>query len=137
MYDLVSNTVHAATADLTADGHTFEIVGLLYLQGESDRGKETALAGSRLKELTDNLRVDLPNASNMPTVAAGTTARDAASMVNQEAIAHSTNYIDFFPNLDLKDQLAPDNLHLAKAAKIIVGKRFTEAFLNADIVDRR
>ena len=56
MYEHVTNTVAAATADLTANGHTFEIVGLLYLQGESDNSSEAAAAGTRLKLLSDNLR---------------------------------------------------------------------------------
>jgi hypothetical protein len=72
MYTHVVDTVNAATATLTAAGDTFEILGLLYLQGESDEGTvEAPLSGTRLKELVDNLRVDLNGATNMHAVAAG------------------------------------------------------------------
>ncbi|MBP7276252.1 MAG: hypothetical protein KBA51_08630 [Kiritimatiellae bacterium] len=138
MYVHVVNTVSAATADLTSKGHTYEIVGLLYLQGESDNSTEAAEAGTRLKLLTDNLRADLPNAANLHTVAAGTTAvgnaDDATSRANQKAIADATSYIDFFPNLDLT--LSPDGLHLNKAGKLRLGNRWAQAFLNAGIVSR-
>ena len=100
MYDHVVATVNAATADLEANGHTFEVVGLLYLQGESDNSAEAAAAGTRLKALTDNLRADLkdsstnPIAANMHTVIAGTTAQgnadDDTTRANHAAIATST-----------------------------------------------
>ncbi len=136
MYVHVTNTVAAATADLTANGHTFEIVGLLYLQGESDSGIEITEAGTRLKTLTDNLRADLPNASNLHTVAAGTTAAGLTSSANQAATASITAYMDTFSNTDLTDRLAPDGLHLNKAGKIVVGNRWAQAFLDAGIVSR-
>lgn len=135
MYEHVTNTVAAATADLIANGHTFEIIGLLYLQGESDSGIEITEAGTRLKTLTDNLRADLPNASAMHTVAAGTTAAGLTSSANQAATAAITDYMDTFPNTDLADRLA-DSVHLNKAAKIIVGNRWAQAFLDAGIVSR-
>ena len=63
MYTHVVNTVNAATATLTANGDTFEIAGLLYLQGESDSNTEASVAKNRIKELTDNLRADLDRKS--------------------------------------------------------------------------
>lgn len=140
MYDHVVATVNAATTDLTNNGHTFEIVGLLYLQGESNNAAEAAAAGSRLKDLTDNLRSDLSNAAAMHTVCAGITAQgnadDDTTRTNQAAIASSTSYIDYFENLDQQGNLAPDNLHLNKAGKTTVGNRFAMTFLNSGIVSR-
>ncbi len=135
MYQHILDTVNEAVASL-APGDTFEIVGLLYLQGESDSSAEASAAGSRLKELTDNLRADLPNASNLHTVAAGTTAAGAASMVQQSAVAASTAYIDFFNNTDLVGQLAPDGLHLNKAGKNTLGRRWAQAFFEAGVISR-
>lgn len=135
MYTQVVQTVTEAVASLGPDD-TFEIVGLLYLQGESDNSAETAIAGDRIKELTDNLRADLPNAANLRTVIAGTTAAGGASNTTKEATANATSYIDFFPNLDLTDRLSPDGLHLNKAGKFTVGNRFALAFLNAGLVNR-
>ncbi|MCP5538483.1 MAG: hypothetical protein H7A51_19915 [Akkermansiaceae bacterium] len=140
MYDHVIATVNTATTELTNNGHTFEIVGLLYLQGESDNSTEAAAAGTRLKALTDNLRADLSNAASMHTVCAGITAQgnadDDTTRTNQATIAASTSYIDYFENLDQQSNLAPDNLHLNKAAKIVLGNRFAQTFLNSGIVAR-
>ncbi len=140
MYDHIVATVNTATADLESNGHTFEIIGLLYLQGESDDATEAAAAGSRLKTLTDNLRADLTNAASMHTVCAGITAQGNASddttRANQAAIAANTSYIDYFENLDQQSNLAPDNLHLNKQAKINIGNRFAQTFLNSNIVNR-
>ncbi|NWK54757.1 hypothetical protein HW115_03995 [Verrucomicrobiaceae bacterium N1E253] len=132
MYQHILDTVSEAVASLPPTD-SYEIAGLLYLQGESDNASEAAAAGTRLKELTDNLRADLAHAANLYTVAAGTTAAGGTSATNQAAIAASTSYIDFFANTDLSNQLAPDGLHLNKEGKTIVGRRFTQAFLNAGI----
>ncbi|BCU75297.1 sialate O-acetylesterase [Luteolibacter sp. LG18] len=140
MYTQVVNTVNAATATLTANGDTFEIAGLLYLQGESDSPTEAAIADTRIKELTDNLRADLPNATAMHCViggiaAAGTT-RDTVR-AKQESIATATSYIDYFTDLDLQSMVAAaDNLHFNKAAKLRIGERFAQAFFTANIVSR-
>lgn len=138
MYDHVMATVNAATAALTSNGDTFEIVGLLYLQGESDTAAEAAEADNRLKTLTDNLRADLPNAANLHCVAGGIaaagTVRDTVR-ANQTAIASATSYIDSFSNLDLQPALY-DSLHFNKAAKLTVGERFAQAFFAAGTVAR-
>lgn len=140
MYRHIRETVAAAAEDLRIKGHTFEIVGLMYLQGESDDATEAAQAGNRLKTLTDNLRADLPNAANLYTVAAGTTAPgdavDTVVRARQKAVADSFDYIDFFPNTDLSDLLGPDGLHLGRVGKFVVGNRFAQAFLDAGIVSR-
>lgn len=136
MYSQILETVGEAVASLP-DGDTYEIVGMLYLQGESDNASEAAIAGERLKELTDNLRADLANATDLHTVSAGTTAAGGDSNTSREATASVTSYIDFFPNLDLTDQLGPDGLHLNKEGKFTVGDRFAQAFLNSGIVNRQ
>ena len=139
MYSHVVDTVNAATASLTAAGDTFEIVGLLYLQGESDSAAEAAIAGTRVKELTDNLRVDLPNAANLHCVIGGIARPSATSdtvRAKHAAIAASTSYIDYFSNLDLQTSTAPDNLHFNKVAKLKIGGRYAQAFFGAGIVNR-
>ena len=60
MYDKVRNAVSNAVTVLTNQGHTFEIVGLIYLQGEGNVSTEANEAGARFRLLLDNLRVDLP-----------------------------------------------------------------------------
>lgn len=140
MYTHVVNTVNAATATLTANGDTFEIIGLLYLQGESDSATEAAAAGANFKTLVDNLRVDLPNASNLfgmvGGIAASGSTRDTVR-ANQTAIGSSTSYIDAFSNLDLQSWTAADALHFNKAAKLRIGERYAQAFFSAGTVARQ
>src|ERR1039458_8855217 len=65
MYDYVRNAVANAVTVLTNQGHTFEIAGLLYLQGESNNSTEASEANTRFRTLLDNLRVDLPTATGL------------------------------------------------------------------------
>ena len=137
MYLQVTTTVAEAVASLPG-GDTYEIVGLLYLQGESDSGGEAAIAGTRIKELTDNLRIDLANASSMHTVIGGIAAAGGnrnTVRANQAAIAASTSYIDYFENVDQQPKLH-DGLHFNREAKITVGQRYAQAFFDAGIVSR-
>lgn len=140
MYDHIVSTVSAATATLTANGDTFEIAGLLYLQGESDSSAEAAEAGTRFKTLVDNLRADLPNAASLRGVIGGIAAPGATRdtvRANQAAIAASTAYIDDFSDLDLQTRTAPDGLHFNKAAKLTIGERYAQAFFAAGTVARQ
>ncbi len=143
MYSRIISTVEEAVASLPI-GDTYEIVGLLYLQGESDNGTEADDSGTRFKDLVDNLRMNkanggLDNASSMHAVIGGIAAaggnRDTVR-ANQAAIAASTSYIDYFENIDLQTKLH-DGLHFNKEAKIIVGQRYAQTFFSAGIVSRR
>lgn len=139
MYDKVVDAVTAAGQVLTAGGDTFEVAGLLYLQGESDSPAEAAEAGTRFKTLVDNLRADLPNAGNLFGMIGGIAAAGATRdtvRANQQAIGASTGYIDSFSNLDLQAWTAADNLHFNKAAKLRIGERYAQAFLAAGVVAR-
>jgi len=138
MYAHVVATVTAAVNTLTAAGDTFEIAGLLYVQGESDTTTEADIAGTRFKELVDNLRADLPNAANMKAVVGGIAAAGAARdtvRARHAAIADATAYIDYFSNLDLQSQVT-DGLHFNKAAKLRIGRRFAQAFFSNNTVTR-
>lgn len=140
MYTHVMEAVTNACATLTAAGHTFEIVGLLYLQGESDSVAEAAAAGTNFLTLVNNLRIDLPNASSLfgmiGGIAAAGITRDTVR-ANQQSIAASTTYIDYFSNLDLQSWTAADNLHFNKAAKLRIGERYAQAFFATGIVARQ
>ena len=138
MYAHVVATATAAANQLAADGHTFEFAGLLYVQGESDTAAEADIAGTRFKELVDNLRADLPNAANMRAVIGGIAAagstRDTVR-ARQAAIANATAHIDHFPNLDLQAEVT-DGLHFNRAAKLRIGERFALAFFANQTVAR-
>ncbi len=132
MYDHVLKTVTTATSSLTRAGHTFEIVGLLYLQGESDSATEAAVADTRIKELADHLRLDLPNAKALHVVIAGIAATGATRDVvraKHAALATENGRFSYFATTDLRQHL-PDQLHFNKTAKLVVGERFAYAWLN-------
>jgi len=135
MYSHVVDTVAAAKSALEADKHTFEIVGLLYLQGESDSAAEAGDADTRLEELVTNLREDLPFASNMQCFVGGIAAtggvRDTVRE-KQADLAASDPTIHYFDNLDQQPRLH-DALHFNKAAKITVGERFAGAIMGAGL----
>jgi autotransporter-associated beta strand protein len=129
MYVLVTNTVINACNRMLADGNTFEIAGLLYLQGESDSTAESTAAGTRFKTLVDNLRADLPNAAAMNGYMVGNLTT-AATRTAQEAIAAQyPAYLFYADSQDLTDEWVSDNLHQNKKAKLINGARFAQLVL--------
>ena len=132
MYDPLLKTVTAATTDLVKGGHTFEIIGLLYLQGESDSPAEAAIADTRIQELADNLRRDLPHAKALHTVIAGIAAtgatRDTVRAKHAAVATADAALFSSFSTTDLRDQM-PDRLHFNKPAKIAIGERFAEVCL--------
>lgn len=136
MYQAVLTSVHQATEQLHANGHTFEIAGLLYLQGESDSPAEAAQAGTRLQTLVANLRSDLPHANHLHAVIAGIaapgTTRDIVRKHHQQLAATAPG-IDFFSTSDLRDHLY-DNLHFDRDAKLEIGRRFASAFFQAGVL---
>ncbi|QQL44940.1 sialate O-acetylesterase [Sulfuriroseicoccus oceanibius] len=139
MYTDVVDTVTEATADLTADGHTFEIVGLLYFQGESNTAAEASVAGSRFKTLVDNLRSDLPNAASLHGLIGGIAksgSEEDTTRAQHAAIAASTSYISYFDNVDQTANYSPDGLHFNKQGKLTIGQRFANAAFDAGIVSR-
>ena len=139
MYAHVVSTVTAAASALSAAGHTFEISGLLYLQGESDTAAEAEIAGARILELVNNLRADLPNAAGMTAVIGGIAAPGASRDVvraRHAAIADASEIVDFFPNLDLQAAVT-DGLHFNKPAKLRIGRRFAQAFFANNVISRR
>lgn len=129
MYVHVTNTVFQACTRLAAEGHTFEVAGLLYLQGESDNDGEQTAAGTRFKTLVDNLRTDLPNAAGLKGYMLGNLAT-AATRAAQEAIAAAnSSYLFYNDILDLSDELVADNLHHNRKAKLVTGARFAQMVL--------
>lgn len=136
MYAHLVATVGAATTALTSQGHTFEIVGLIYLQGESDTAAEAAIADTRLGELIANLRADLPNATAMKAVIGGVAAAGGnrnTVRAKQAALAEGDESISYFDNLDLQDRLY-DNLHFDKEAKREIGRRYAKEFFDLGVV---
>ncbi|WP_178930839.1 sialate O-acetylesterase [Oceaniferula marina] len=131
MYQHVLDTVQAAVAQLEKHGHTYEIVAMLYLQGESNSATEAKLAGERLGDLIDELKKDLPHARSMLTVVGGIAAsgerRDLTRRLQKE-LADRRDDTTHFSTMDLQSHLY-DRLHFDKKAKLEIGKRFYMHFV--------
>lgn len=126
MYEHVLTTVNAALGELKKQGDSYSVVGLLYLQGESDSARESKVAGKNLGDLIDHLKEDLPEAKKMITVVGGIAAAGARRDVTrkqQKDLAASRSDTVYFSNIDLQSQLY-DRLHFDKKAKLEIGKRF-------------
>lgn len=129
MYDAVLEAVKAATVELENQKIKYRIVGLLYLQGESD-GQDAKIADQRAKRLLDNLRSDLPHASQMKMFIGGIGGPDSRSglarkMHKQLADRHKD--VTFIDTSDLLETgQYQDNLHFNNTSKEAIGLRFAQ-----------
>jgi len=128
-YTAFRNTVSAGLAALHAAGHTTEIVGMLWQQGESDAielqhdNYETNLTAF-IADIRSNYGANLPfligeiRRKNTPT----NTVADA-----QMAVAAADPYATFVPAADLNFL---DNWHFDAASMIILGERFAQSYID-------
>ncbi|MDF7799266.1 sialate O-acetylesterase [Pontiellaceae bacterium B1224] len=71
-YPTFLETIDAALADLDAEGHTYEMIGMLWQQGEHDRGTGPAAAyEENLTLLISRVRRDLFDGCSLPFVIGG------------------------------------------------------------------
>jgi len=129
MYRHVVNTVRQAIKALPS-GSSFEIVAMLYVQGESDTPGEAAVSGQRLRLLAENLRNDLPNAAGMKVIIGGIASGGEKSdvvRVQQSALSAADATFGYIDTLDLQFQRY-DNLHFSKGAKLELGRRMARVW---------
>ena len=134
MHKHLVDTVRAATDVLSERGDTFDIHGLLYVQGESDSAAEADAADTRLAALIEDLGVSLPSATDLHTVVGGISADGRSRDVvrsRQRELAGSSPSVEYFSNLDLRNSLY-DGLHFDRDAKLVIGERFARTFLALD-----
>jgi len=130
MYRHIVDTVKAGIAALPT-GTEFEMVGMLYLQGESDSPAEAAVAGERLRTLAVNLRRDLPNASGMRVLIGGTVISGKVQDVvraQQSALPGQDPTFRFVENMSWLPRRY-DGAHYVKSAKLELGRRLGQAWL--------
>jgi hypothetical protein len=137
MWGHVSNTVHTALGVLAASGQSFNVRGLLYIQGEGNSTTEDLIAGSRFSQLYSNLMAAIN--STYPGTATGMCAvigeigasqidaQNQITTTQQVAVAYSNNAIAFVGTRD--QPLKSDNLHFPKSAKLEIGRRMANCFL--------
>ncbi len=134
MYAHLVESVRTATDRLSAEGHSFTIRTLLYVQGESDSSAEANISGDRLEALLENLREDLPGATAMSCVVGGIAADGGTRDVvrsRQRDLASASDDFAYFSNLDLRSSLY-DSLHFDRDAKLVIGERFGRTILSME-----
>lgn len=130
MYRHVVDTVRTAVQQLPT-GTEFDIVGLLYLQGESDDAAEAEASGERLQTLAANLRKDLPNAAAMKVLIGGIVVGGKTQDVvrtQQAALPKLDPSFRYLDNLEWKPRRY-DGAHYDKPAKLEIGQRLGKAWL--------
>ena len=136
MYAAVTSTVRRALTRLDAEGVPYEVAGMLYVQGESNNAAEAAAADTRFLTLLDNLRADIPNASRLRGYVGGIAISGADANTTRsrhEALAAARpDRVSYVSDLDLANELEPDNLHFRKTAKLAIGARLAHAVLDRE-----
>ena len=137
MWGHLQDVVDQALALLVANGDSFTLDGLLYMQGESNSSAEAAIADVRLGSLAQNLR-DHVEAAHPGTAAAmrvavaeiaasqKTSARELTSLLQLE-LARNDAEIAFARTHDLPLKL--DGIHFGKLPKLEIGDRLAATFL--------
>ncbi|MEM9345947.1 MAG: sialate O-acetylesterase [Planctomycetota bacterium] len=136
-YNAFRNTVNAGLTALTDAGHTYEIVGMLWAQGETDAkdGRTTAQYEADLNAFIGDIRTrygeDLPfflsrlSSGQTDVPANGLTQIRAAQ--NNVAANDSNAYLIDTDGFGLKD----DDLHFNAAGQVELGEAFGNTFINA------
>ncbi len=133
MYQHVVETVRQAVSALPR-GTDFDIAAFLYVQGESDSEAEAKVSGERLRLLAENLRKDLPNAVNTKVLVGGIAAAGPNRDIvrdRQSRLPATDSTFHYVNTLHLRSQLY-DQLHFNKSAKLELGRRMADAWLEAE-----
>lgn len=123
-------TVAAGLAALQAAGHTTEIVGMLWHQGENDaiQGQQ-ANYGSNLTAFIADVRIrygaKLPFIIGEPWRGSGPAFVTVAQA--QEAVAAADPYATFIPTSDLT---LFETYHFDAPSQLIIGQRFAQSYLS-------
>lgn len=124
------NTVTAGLAALQAAGHTTEIVGMLWHQGEDDAIEgQAGNYGSNLTAFIADIRsrygAKLPFIIGEPWRGSGPAFVTVAQA--QEAVAAADPYSSFIPTSDLT---LFETYHFNAPSQVIIGQRFAESYLS-------
>lgn len=141
MYNHIMEQLDLAFGRMAA-GDSFDVKGLLYVQGESNGTAAAAAADTRLQLLIDGVQDHINTkysggAEQMRTfigeiAASQSNANRQLTTEKQKALAESDPDIFFVPTRDLP--LKSDGIHFGRDAKLEIGARFARAVLGQPIV---
>lgn len=123
MYAGFETTIHEAIEALNALGHSVEVRGVLWHQGESDEGQGQAAYEANLTELIRVVRDDL-GYPNLPFVIGELESVDSGRegvRTAQANVAAAVRFAEFVPSTGL---LLYDGAHFTAASQIELGQRF-------------
>jgi hypothetical protein len=125
--------VAAGLNALTTAGHTYQITGMLWTQGESDAGRTTAQYEADLNEFIADVRANY--GANLPffisRLADTQTAINATGLANIRAAQANVATADPYAFLVDTDgmQMKSDNLHFDTTGQQQLGTAFGQAFV--------
>lgn len=135
MWGHVQGTVDAALGVLVSQGNTFDIKGLVYLQGESNTTADAGIADTRLADLLSNLKSHI--AANYPgttdhtynviaeIAASQSTSARITTTAKQLALADTRADVAFVSTRD--QSIKSDGIHFGGNEKLEVGRRIADA----------
>lgn len=140
MWKHVTDTVDGALQQLTSQGATFRLRGLIYIQGESNGMDEARAAAGRLAAFISGLRHHITkhhavDASGMPVVVVEIADPDGKASRQTTVIQHRQfadwhHGVAFVKTRDLA--LQADGIHFANKSKHVIGERVAEALRALD-----
>jgi hypothetical protein len=146
MYETFVSTVEAALAALTEAGHTYELIGMFWQQGESDTGD--SYAGNYEANLTDliaRVRADLFGGLSLPFVIGGLSSNQYSTVADtttgagtvrlaQETVAANVDGVGF-ANADNCEVYADYNIHFTYIGQLALGAAHAEVMLELEALD--
>lgn len=145
MYITFMTTVKEALAALSESGHTFELCGMCWQQGEADASSLQHANNYRanLKSLIARVRSDLANGQPLPFVIGGLSdSQDSSIKIPgkgwyivrqaQEALAQTVPKVGFI-NTDGFGTRAGDAIHLNHQAQLALGKAHAAELLRLEV----
>jgi len=135
VYTAFRNTVTAGLAALTSSGHTYEVVGMLWTQGERDAkdDRTTAQYQADLNEFIADVRSrygpELP--FFLSRLSSGQTSISSSRLGEIRAAQENVAAADARAWLINTDDIGveADNLHFNAAGQIALGERFSAAYV--------
>lgn len=145
MWQHLCDTTDAALNVLAKRGDTFDVKGLVYIQGESNSSQEAAVAGQRLADLHANLQDHLNDQHNNAAASMRLVVGEIAASQNAKARRQTTQKQQelveadpafmFVRTRDLP--LQPDKIHFGKKAKLEIGNRVAQAFQSLELIEQQ
>ena len=127
--------VSSSLQTLTQQGHTYELRGMIWHQGESDSGLSTAVYKDRLKEFIAAIRTDLGK-PQLPFLIGEIIQSGSANIrAAQQQAATETSNAAFISSVALKADST--SIHFDTAGQLDFGRRYAERMLQFGIAMRR